>query len=142
MPACKNPVPSNLYREFVIQMQRRHRCPPDVGETLYSGSIQTPSEMIAPGLVLNGGTVSRIQPRNLRALVPVTQPAGQPKIRFVITSSAAARDDVLYLKRAHHIRLSAQAVAASETSGLPDSIADIVAGVIWSHDCSGGRKPR
>lgn len=83
----------------------------------------------------------RVYRMGLDALIAITQPAGQPEVRFFIAATPRRRDDVFDLQPAEYIALMAATVAAPIAGLCPDARPD-VGGDTRAHGLSGSRKPR
>lgn len=147
MPSGCDPLTPDHHGEDVVNLKRLHGCATASCPTGDAHTVFAPRKMSLPFLAAgmeksDAASGQRIAPVSLRSLVAVAQAAGQPQIVFIVVSAARLRDNVFDFEFTKNIALTAQAIAASVSGLLSQTLANGAANVAGSHGASGSISPR
>lgn len=110
MPARFDPLPPNIDRQKVVQFESDHRRAATYRQSDDTRAIGAPGEVAFPSLTarieeFDAAPRDRIAPMSLNAFESIAEPAGQPKILFVVGSAEGLGVNVLHFKQAEDVSL-------------------------------------
>ena len=147
MPTRRHPFSSHHDGDDMVQLQRDHR-----GSTAGRASddarpVFTPAKMTPPSLAArmkqtHPPSTQWVSPPHLCSLETVAHAAGQPKVRFVITSATRFGNDVFDFQQPKHVALRALTIAATVASRCANTTPNGSGDRPGTHGSSGSRSLR